>query len=73
MATPATTDYWVNDAASDPLFVVTAEANAGLVKMLPEILTEVRTVVGERPRGLQPTPLPTAHCGGLRPAHLPQR
>ena len=48
MAMPATTDYWVNDAASDPLFVVTAEANAGLVKMLPEILTEVRTVVGER-------------------------
>lgn len=48
MAMPATTDYWVNDAAGDPLFVVTAEANAGLVKMLPEILTEVRTVVGER-------------------------
>jgi transposase len=48
LAMPATTDYWVNDAAGDPLFVVTAEANAGLVKMLPEILTEVRTVVGER-------------------------
>jgi len=48
MAMPATTDYWVNDAAGDPLFVVTAEANAGLVKMLPEILAEVRTVVGER-------------------------
>ena len=45
---PATTDYWVNDATGDPLFVVTAEANAGLVKMLPEILAEVRTVVGER-------------------------
>jgi transposase len=45
---PATTDYWVNDATGDPLFVVTAEANAGLVKMLPEILTEMRTVVGER-------------------------
>lgn len=48
LALPATTDYWVNDAAGDPLFVVTAEANAGLVKMLPEILSEVRTVVGER-------------------------
>jgi hypothetical protein len=48
LAMPATTDYWVNDAAGDPLFVVTAEANAGLVKMLPEILTEVRTLVGER-------------------------
>jgi hypothetical protein len=45
---PATTDYWVNDATGDPLFVVTAEANAGLVKMLPEILAEVRIVVGER-------------------------
>jgi DNA-binding CsgD family transcriptional regulator len=48
LAMPATTDYWVNDASGDPLFVVTAEANAGLVKMLPEILAEVRTVVGER-------------------------
>src|SRR6266852_5347173 len=48
LAMPATTDYWVNDAAGDPLFVVTAEANAGLVKMLPPILAEVRTLVGER-------------------------
>lgn len=45
---PATTDYWVNDAQGEPLFVVTAEANAGLVKMLPEILAEVRALVGER-------------------------
>ena len=35
---PATTDYWVNDTHGDPLFVVTAEANAGLVKMLPVLL-----------------------------------
>src|SRR2546426_9838132 len=45
---PATTDYWVNDAAGDPLFVVTAEANAGLAKMLPPVLEEVRGLVGER-------------------------
>jgi transposase len=45
---PATSDYWVNDSAGDPLFVVTAEANAGLVKMLPEILAQVRTLVGQR-------------------------
>jgi len=45
---PATTDYWVNDAVGDPLFVVTAEANAGLVKMLPRVLEEVRSLVGER-------------------------
>ena len=44
----ATSDYWVNDMAGDPLFVVTAEANAGLVKMLPGVLGEVRSLVGER-------------------------
>ena len=48
LAMPATTDYWVNDAVGDPLFVVTAEANAGLVKMLPGVLAEVRALVGER-------------------------
>jgi transposase len=45
---PATSDYWVNDSAGDPLFVVTAEANAGLVKMLPGILAQVRALVGKR-------------------------
>jgi len=48
LSMPATTDYWVNDAEGEPLFVVTAEANAGLVKMLPPVLDEVRAVVGER-------------------------
>ena len=45
---PATSDYWVNDMAGDPLFVVTAEANAGLVKMLPGLLNQVRALVGKR-------------------------
>lgn len=45
---PATSDYWVNDSAGDPLFVVTAEANAGLVKMLPRILAQARVLVGKR-------------------------
>jgi transposase len=45
---PATSDYWVNDTAGDPLLVVTAEANAGLVKMLPGILTQIRALVGQR-------------------------
>jgi len=45
---PATSDYWVNDRSGDPLLVVTAEANAGLVKMLPGILGQVRGVVGKR-------------------------
>ena len=45
---PATSDYWVNDTAGDPLFVITAEANAGLVKMLPGILAQIRALVGPR-------------------------
>ncbi|MBM3668264.1 MAG: helix-turn-helix domain-containing protein [Actinobacteria bacterium] len=48
IALPATTDYWVGDSRGDPLFVVTAEANAGMVKMLPPLLDEVRALVGER-------------------------
>jgi len=45
---PATTDYWVNDADSEPLFVVPTEANKGLVEMLPVVLEEVRKLVGDR-------------------------
>ena len=48
LSMPATTDYWVNDATGDPLFVITAEVNAGLVKMLPGILAELRRLVGSR-------------------------
>lgn len=48
LAVPATTDYWVNDQTGDPLFVLTAPANAGLSKMLPPVLAEVRKLVGAR-------------------------
>lgn len=48
LAMPATTDYWVNDAEGEPLFVVTTEANRGLVTILPVILAEVRALVGDR-------------------------
>jgi len=48
LSMPATTDYWVNDQAGDPLFVLTAAANTGTVKMLPEILAELRKLVGDR-------------------------
>jgi len=48
LSLPATTDYWINDQAGDPLFVMTAEANAGMVKMLPKVLDEVRELVGDR-------------------------
>jgi hypothetical protein len=46
---PATSDYWVNDQAGDPLFMVTAKANAGLVQVLPGILAQCRELLGERP------------------------
>ena len=48
LSLPATSDYWVNDERGDPLFVLTAPANAGMVKMLPELLGEIRKLVGER-------------------------
>jgi len=47
-ALPATTDYWVNDRKGDPVFVVTAEINAGMVTMLPVVLREVRDLIGKR-------------------------
>jgi DNA-binding CsgD family transcriptional regulator len=46
LAAPATTDYWVNDQRGDPLFVVTAEANAAMTKMLIPVLREVRDFLG---------------------------
>jgi hypothetical protein len=48
LSMPATSDYWVNDVAGEPLFVVTAEANAGLLKVLPGLLAQVRALVGKR-------------------------
>ncbi|MBI3269598.1 MAG: hypothetical protein HYZ53_11300 [Planctomycetes bacterium] len=45
---PATTDYYLNDQRGDPLFIVTAQANAALTKMLTVVLKEVRTLVGRR-------------------------
>ncbi|MBU1914686.1 MAG: helix-turn-helix domain-containing protein [Candidatus Thermoplasmatota archaeon] len=50
LALPATTDYWINDTRGDPLFVVTAEANNALTKMLPQVLKEIRDLVGPRRR-----------------------
>jgi len=48
LSLPATTDYWINDAGGDPLFVVTALANAGLARMLLGILRQARELVGDR-------------------------
>jgi hypothetical protein len=50
IAGPATTDYWINDQKGDPLFVVTAEANAAMTRMLIPILQEVRKLVGTNRR-----------------------
>ena len=47
LAMPATTDYWVNDQEGDPIFVITAPANEGLVKMLPPILEEIKGLIGK--------------------------
>jgi len=47
LAMPATMDYWVNDQQGDPIFVVTAPANDALVKMLPSILQEATSLIGE--------------------------
>jgi hypothetical protein len=44
----ATTDYWVNDASGDPVFVVTAPANAAMTKMLPTLLAELEALGGGR-------------------------
>ena len=48
LSMPATTDYWVNDTEGDPLFVVTAEVNAGLVAVFPGLLQELRSLLGSR-------------------------
>jgi DNA-binding CsgD family transcriptional regulator len=48
LAAPASTDYWVNDQRGDPLFVVTADANAGMTRMLTPVLREVRELLGPR-------------------------
>jgi hypothetical protein len=50
LAVPATTDYWVNDKKGDPLFVVTAVANAAMTRMLLPIVEEARKLVGPHRR-----------------------
>jgi transposase len=50
LAVPATTDYWINDRMGDPLFVVTADANRAMTKMLVPILEQVRELIGPKRR-----------------------
>ena len=49
-AGPGTTDYWINDQQGDPLFVVTADANAAMTRMLVPILEEIRPLFSTRRR-----------------------
>jgi len=44
----ATTDFWINDANSEPLFFVTAEANDSLLSMLEkEVIPELKKLAGK--------------------------
>jgi hypothetical protein len=46
---PATTDFWVNDENSEPLFLVTAEANDSLLSMLDShVIPHIKTLTGGR-------------------------
>jgi transposase-like protein len=47
LAAPGTTDTWVNDAAGDPVFLVTSEVNASLTQVLEPIVDEVEAIAGK--------------------------
>jgi transposase len=49
LAMPAVTDYWIGDAKGDPLLVVTEEANEGLTHALPDLLSEAKSFLKDRP------------------------
>jgi hypothetical protein len=48
LAMPATTDYWVNDRSGDPLLVITGEVNTALTLAFPQLLAQVRRLLGDR-------------------------
>jgi len=46
---PATTDLWANDALSEPLFLITAEANDSLLSMIDaEVIPHIKALAGGR-------------------------
>jgi hypothetical protein len=46
---PATTDFWVNDENSEPLFLVTAEANDSLLSMIDsQVIPYLQALAGDR-------------------------
>ncbi len=51
LSMPATTDFWINDANSEPLFFVTAEANDSLLSMLEkEVIPKLKELAGKDKR-----------------------
>jgi len=46
---PATTDFWVNDENTEPLFLVTAEANDSLLSMIDSaVIPDIKGLAGDR-------------------------
>jgi hypothetical protein len=46
---PATTDFWVNDANCEPLFLITAQANDSLLSMVDDqIIPHMKELAGDR-------------------------
>ena len=46
---PATTDFWVNDALNEPLFLITAEANDSLLSMIDsQVIPHIQELAGGR-------------------------
>jgi len=44
---PATTDFWVNDENSEPLFLITAEANDSLLSMIDrQVIPHIKALAG---------------------------
>lgn len=46
LSMPATTEYWVNDAAGEPVLVVTVQGNRAMTRALLDVMAEVRKVIG---------------------------
>jgi len=46
---PATTDFWVNDKNTEPLFLITAEANDSLLSMIDsQVIPYIKALTGDR-------------------------
>jgi hypothetical protein len=46
---PATTDFWINDENSEPLFLITAEANDSLLSMIDsQVIPDIKKLAGDK-------------------------